>query len=253
MKLNKGFSLGELLVCIGLIGIIAAILIPQALVHKPSKSKALFRKAYNLTEKAVFDLINNQELFPEMDVDQYNEGADLSTGFAYFNPEKNREMNDTGKYFCKKFTEKMNTAGKVICDERHAMPDDGNPMENTKPVENQAATPNFVTNDGVAWFYSPLRLCSLDEDGVSRPEGTTCESKSDSTEGLVPALPPSTHNNYVCFQIDTNGNELPNSRAGKDPDRFFFCVYFDGKVAVPKETGAGKEVEYLRSNSIFNK
>ena len=46
-----GFSLGELLICLGLMAVIAAMIIPAATKHVPSKNKALFKKSYHNIEK----------------------------------------------------------------------------------------------------------------------------------------------------------------------------------------------------------
>ena len=123
MKQYKiGFSLGELLICLGLMAVIAAMIIPAASKHMPSKSKALFKKTYHNIEKITFDLINNTNVFPQATIESYHDNADLSTGFAYFDPDKDRERDDTGKFFCKRFTEELNTTGKVLCEEAHFMP-----------------------------------------------------------------------------------------------------------------------------------
>ena len=244
-----GFSLGELLICLGLMAVIAAMIIPAATKHVPSKNKALFKKSYHNIEKITFDLINNTTIFPDATIESYNDNADLSTGFAYFNPEKGREKDDTGKYFCKRFTEELNTSGEVLCEEAHFMPAEGVDF-NPVPTKGDTSTPSFVTTDGIAWFYSPVKLCAL-ENGVSRPNDITCQDKTNATEGVSIPLAADTYNDYVCFQIDVNGEKEPNRRTETtDPDRFNVCIYYDGSVVLPKLTGNGSEAEYLRSNTI---
>ena len=88
MKLSKnGFNLGEMLICIGLISVVVAMMIPAVMSKKPGKNKALFRKAYYNTEKVIYELANDEDSklgFPGTKITQFKEGQDQSTGFGYF-------------------------------------------------------------------------------------------------------------------------------------------------------------------------
>ena len=66
-KAKSGFTLAELMVCLTIIAVISTILIPTLGRVRPNKSKAMFKKAYNISERVVYELVNDQELYPTTD------------------------------------------------------------------------------------------------------------------------------------------------------------------------------------------
>lgn len=236
---KKGFTLGEMLICLGIISVVVAIMIPAAMSKKPAKNKSLFRKAYYNTEKIVYDLVNEENRekgFPGTKSGEFAMGTDQSTAFAYFDNTKqvkirnggtystvNRRKSVTGKYLCTRFAEKLNTSGIIDCNNTHTMPGNGALMTSDVTILGANSSPNFVTNDGVAWFMSINTICKKDR--------ASCTSDS-----------------AITISLDVNGNNPPNTSASNDPDRFTFSFDPEGKMTVPTGSRAAR---YLKSNTIF--
>lgn len=62
---KRAFTLAELMIALGVIGILAAVLIP--IVHNimPDQNVLMARRAYTLARKAVAEIVNNHECYPE--------------------------------------------------------------------------------------------------------------------------------------------------------------------------------------------
>ena len=301
MKYSKfAYTLAEMLICLAIISVVVAMVIPAAMSKKPAKNKALFRKSYYNLERAVHEMVNDESLFPDTKASDYASTAlDHSTLFAYYYPdavidaandEQKKSMKvkiqssgpyysmtryrvrkgkyssswgTTGELFCSEFAKRMNISGKASCNCQVTMPDDGTLP---KPKANcLKGAPSFVTNDGVMWYINPLGdFCVRRE----KPDGTieyrsgdtasTCKHEVSANGDLKPATSTNYLSDYVCFQLDVNGEAAPNSRFGHDPDRFQICVYYDGRIEIPRyqnpanKTDKSKESLYLESNKIVD-
>lgn len=298
MKYSKfAYTLAEMLICLAIISVVVAMVIPAAMSKKPAKNKALFRKSYYNLERAVHEMVNDESLFPDTKASDYASTAlDHSTLFAYYYPDavidaandeqkKSMKMHvqpfstnstlyrvrkgkysslwgTTGELFCSEVAKRMNISGKAYCTSLHKMPDDGTPPPNKSSL---GTYPNIVTNDGVMWYINPLgSFCVRRE----KPDGTieyrsgdtasTCKHEVSANGDLKPATNTNYLSDYVCFQLDVNGEAAPNSRFGHDPDRFQICVYYDGRIEIPRyqnpanKTDKSKESLYLESNKIVD-
>ncbi len=131
IKLHKGFTLAELMVCLAIISIIATLLMPAIGKLRPNKNKVMFKKAYYLTERIISEMINDEDMYPTVDglVGFDNSTASVTiNGVSYVGNTK----------FCKLFALKVNT------------------LEDSASV-NCATTasfgnPSFTTTDGVEWI-----------------------------------------------------------------------------------------------------
>ena len=65
---KRGFTMAEMLVCLAIISVIATILIPTLGRIKPNKEKTMFKKAYQITERVIYELVNDPELYPATDI-----------------------------------------------------------------------------------------------------------------------------------------------------------------------------------------
>ena len=63
---SKGFSLMEILIALGLVGILVAVLSPNLAKMLPDKKKAMFIKAYTRTEIAVANMRNHSEMYVDL-------------------------------------------------------------------------------------------------------------------------------------------------------------------------------------------
>ena len=62
MKKLKGFTLAETLVTLSIIGVLAVLTL-TTLGNKVDRNKALFKKAYSITERTVVELVNDETLY----------------------------------------------------------------------------------------------------------------------------------------------------------------------------------------------
>ena len=63
----KAFTLGEVLVTLLIVGVIAAMLIPTLKNIQPDRQKLMFKKAYTTVERIVTELVNDDYLYSETD------------------------------------------------------------------------------------------------------------------------------------------------------------------------------------------
>ena len=66
---NKGYTLAEALIAIGVIGVIAAVMLPMMNKFKPDEDKVLFIKTYDAIVEATSYLTNNggeKDIYPQI-------------------------------------------------------------------------------------------------------------------------------------------------------------------------------------------
>lgn len=66
MKKLKGFTLTELMVAMGVIGILVAVVTPAIMKTRPNKNKMMIKKSFYTAEQIVSTLINDERLYPYM-------------------------------------------------------------------------------------------------------------------------------------------------------------------------------------------
>ena len=138
MKLNKGFTLAEVLVTIAIIGVISAIVLPIMKDVTPNREQVMLKKAYYLVSRNVNEMINDEDLYPERDnenlsgfsnVDIHDQTADGRQ--ARFH---GQEYSGNSK-FCNIMAARMNVKGNVVCNAARTLAQGG----------------NFTTADGIIW------------------------------------------------------------------------------------------------------
>lgn len=107
MKISKnGFTLSEVLIVLGLLGILAAILLPAVAHLRPNKEKMMYRKAYYIAERMVYEIVNDETLYPG--ADPSNDGLKDTSKITY----NNIEYYGLDK-FCRLFAAKVNTSTEI--------------------------------------------------------------------------------------------------------------------------------------------
>ena len=138
MKYNKGFTLAEVLVTIGIIGVLSAITLPTLINTAPNKEQIMLKKAYYLISRTANELINDEDLYPERNdarfsgfsnVDIHDQTADGSQARYH-----GQEFWGNNK-FCNLMAARMNVKGNITCDRAISLNDGG----------------NFTTADGIIW------------------------------------------------------------------------------------------------------
>lgn len=138
---KKGFTLSELIIALGLIGVIAAITAPLIDGIMPDKNKTIFLKAYKAIYDINKDLLNDRALYRE-----YKDGGNRVVGFADIgNPAVEPEgYNNEKQKYGQLLASRMELLNAVT------IADSGNV--------------NFVTRDGIAWVVTQgTRSCKNNE------------------------------------------------------------------------------------------
>ena len=221
MKRYRAFTLAEIIITISIIGALAILTIAIANNSVPNKEMVMLKKAYFLTSRAVNELINDEDFYPET-------SDDNSQGFAHtmIGPQGTKTREEEAKYhgqtysgnqkFCGLVATKLNLTGDETINERCAKRislDEGG---------------NFTTTDGVVWSMP------------SDPDGSF--QKNNNTETI-----------YIDVNGIDNGKNCGDSitdsgiNACKEPndahDRFAIKISSDGAITVPSEIAR----EYLRT------
>lgn len=107
---KKGFTLGEVAISLVIVGVLAAMFLPVIKNAMPNQEQLMFKKAYYLTERVVAEMVNDDDMYPELDeVDaaQYfgNTSKIRSKGVEYEGNTK----------FCELFASKINKSSEVSC------------------------------------------------------------------------------------------------------------------------------------------
>ncbi len=173
-NIKSAFSLGEVLVTLAIVGIIASLIIPIIKQTQPDRQKVLFRKAYSNIERVVTELINDDYLYPEAtkaDGTPY-EGLDNVTNEVELNDETAPYTG--GNKFCNLITLKLNTISS-----------DDNNCPGTPGGNGTFGTPSFTTNEGIAYFipsttFATDATITIDTNGDKAPNcrfnATSCKS-----------------------------------------------------------------------------
>lgn len=220
LKKNKGFTLAELLITLCVCAMLAMIIMPAIAYMRPDKKKVMFKKAYYVAERMVYELANDEEFYPTTGetVGLANTVQTTYLGHTYGSPSD--ETKQKGK-FCSLFARKVNTTEDLtynngVLDVCSSNPNYSNLGKGTY------TTPTFTTTDGISWYlpYTDFKSTNYND-----------------TDGAK-------------IYVDVNGKEGPNCInervTGCRPDIFIIHVMADGKMYV-KGT---KEKEYLGTTKL---
>lgn len=126
MIIKKGFTLSEVMITIGLVGVLAAILIPATIKVTPSTNKLMAKKANYTIQKAIANMINDDKNYPG---DVMFTATTVPQGFAQ----------GTATQFCTLLADQMNTVG---------------------PTSTSPCT--FTTSDGIVWSVPQVLFSNAD-------------------------------------------------------------------------------------------
>lgn len=205
---HKGFTLAEVMVVLGILGVLAAILIPAVFQTAPNNNKVMFKKAYYTLEQVVSKMINDDTSYPSV-----TNASNIERGFNYTDVKSN---NTTNK-FCYYLTNELNTVGTVTC-----------------PINPDYTNGTFTTTDGVSWsVYFPAADAAYDTQfPMSSPYYAT---------KIIVDVNGSKNPNCTA---DTGGSAAPYSLTlcpvttdcSSKPDKFIIGVRYDGKLQIGSNT-----------------
>jgi len=220
MLKKYGYTLAEVLIVLALLGIIASILLPAVAGVRPNRDKSMFRKAYHVAERIVYELVNDDDLYSTAEGTKL--GLDNTNSVSY-NGEtfgSNDITTDAAKQkFCLLFSKKVNIV------ENTARCTGKTPKGIVAATKGQydVTETSFITTDGVAWYLPVTNFESTDGKPVT-----------------------------VSMYVDVNGEKEPNctyndsdTKSCRKPDIYKIFLQSDGKMYV----NGTKEKEYLQGNT----
>lgn len=215
----KAFTLPEVLVTLGVIGILSAILIPVVMGQRPDATKILYRKEYGITEKVVTELINDDQLYPSSQkFVSLTDGKSYPMGF-YYTTDSTGGANGKNK-FCYYFMDKLNLLGPNTCPDAATAPTD------TKGVK------IGTTTDGADWYLSnPTNLVNQFF-CLSYPTSFTYNTRIivDVNGSKGPNC--LTDSGYTLYAPTANARSC---NTGEEPDTFIIGIGFNGSVKAGSE------------------
>ncbi len=208
---TKAFTLSELLVALGVIGILCAILLPVIVNLLPNQNTMMAKRAYYMVQSVVSDLINDESCYPDKSNSASGKRYGFDDGFAYSNcvnwdaaADISTEAN-AGKKFVTLYTDKVDVSSTNIGTDGKG---------------------SFTTKDGMSW--------SFDGTGFASKASKTSVAKLivDVNGKEAPNCGQSTASNVDLGDGATlEGNDKCNARE-KGFDRFVINIYEDGRLKV---------------------
>jgi len=203
MKKYRAFTLAEVLVVLAIIAVLAVLVTPMLINTVPNKEMVMFKKAYFLTSRAVNELINDDEFYPDDPTGRtigFQHTSIVDSGASDREAIYNGTMFTAHYKFCGLFGTKLNltTQGSLrwLCN-------------GTVPLSRGG---NYQTADGIMWsmptddeFKHGEETISVDVNGMNPPN---------------------------CGEEDRNGIERVCDR-DEAPDQFKIIVGRDGNIRVP--------------------
>lgn len=133
-KLKSGFTLSEVLVTLGVIGVLLGILMPVMKNAMPNQSMVMFKKSYYIIERVVSELVNDDDMYPDVIDDDVEPFLGNIMEITY----NGKEYQGDTK-FCELFSEKLNLKSEATCVEKTF-------------TDGELPDAQFVTTDNVAYI-----------------------------------------------------------------------------------------------------
>ena len=211
MKIKHGFTLAEVVITLGILGILATIALPMLNDSRPNQEMIMLKKVYYLTSRIVSELINDEDFYPDADKEE-------DSGFSHVTlmpaaPEAKyhgREYSGDTK-FCGLFAARMNL--------RDAAPNcTAQSVNSVFPAGSSPRGGTFTTADNVVWLLPITNFPNSAGD-----DGHVADSTGQASL-------------YVDVNGEKPGNCFPNQVVGNGvcskPDRFEIKVDRWGKLYI---------------------
>lgn len=217
MKKN-GFTLAELVVALGVIGIITALIIPAAHKLMPDNNKVLYLKAYDTISTTIDGLKNNSKLYPicskdNIDCASHPLFSNRKPLLAPFNVANDDRFEGKTK-LCNLLAFSFDDLNNANCkSDRY-----------TYDASTFGNNVSFVSKNGMQWIVSPYEYSY---------DASSARFQTD-------------------IWVDINGSAEPNciySDACQKPDRFKFMVAADGTIVQADPKG----IAYSNTRKTFTK
>lgn len=218
-RLNKAFTLTELLVALGVIGVLCAILLPVIFNLLLNKNTIMAKRAYYTVQTVVADLINDEACYPDLtNASDTDKRVGFDDGFGYANCSKWGGDENTGTI---DYEGNQNTKFLTLFKDKLDIGTDNGT--------------SFTTKDGMQWIMhtqgftnknnkNAMTLITVDVNGKDSPN---CSPSSNSSK--------------------LDGYESCSGKT-KGYDRFTIGVYADGRIKIDSnDTWASNAVQVNRN------
>ncbi len=144
--MKKAFTLPEAIICVGIVAVIAAIMIPGLIKTRPDEEKLMLKKAYNTASEVISYLTNDVSVFSRMQAD----------GFA--DSQVYKDLDDVtysgNTKFCSVFRSKINLATEGTVSSNKSF----------------ACSVDFTSIDGIKWRVATNPASTLQNDIWNRKD-----------------------------------------------------------------------------------
>lgn len=209
---KKGFTLTEMLIAIGIIGVIAAITIPILLKNIPSQKESTKKKADYLVEQIVNQLYDDDIMYPK--TKEFTVGFQNTEKATILDPASHKLVDYEGDTkFCKLFASRMVLASgsKIVCENERS--------EDTSHLAR--GKKSFTAKDGIEWYLPVTSFAQGAAEimvDVNGPDGKNCVEGEKYKDALG----------------------LEHTCTAKDADRFIYYVKTNGTISLKKPTNVQK-------------
>ena len=227
---KRGFTLTELMIALTVMGIICVTVLPAIVRTAPAKNKIMMKQAYYTTTTLVSDLINNPNLYPQVD----SEG-NMKVGF-----DNTEEVEYAGETYGGAATNDGNGAYAKFIGLFSAHLNKDGEIDTTCP---SSSSEEEAVPDDSTWQY-----CRI----FTSPNGMKWS--------LYSVYTTASGENTNTIVVDVNGNKEPNCMQGDDSanqeckdreedfDRFSMEIKDDGTVTIPEEQTWAREAIQVSSS-----
>jgi len=212
--MKRGFTLAEILISVGIIGVVAALMLPMVNKYKPDENKIRFLQTYTTIMEIMPGIVNNKDAYPLMSV--YGITATVYDEYPLMNV--NHVVNIDGtdysgtKKICRLLAMGLNTTGSINCTDNY-----------NANILNETFSPSFKSVNGVEYLVQ-----------------TYLSGNSYRTEVMIDVN--GSGNGANCYIVNEGCRE---------PDRFLITIGPDGQVNAGDSMG--KEHLKTRTNWKLNR
>lgn len=230
MRRFKGFTLTELMIALTVIGIIVAVVTPAIMKSRPNKNKMMVKKTFYTTENIISNLINDENLYPDMR-DLCKPGAE-SSGDSKIYCAWGFDYSEEGMFDGEKYDAEGKFAA-LFKDNLNVSKDISNCEGSSVTVSDRSVCTKFYTTDGVLWdIQGTVDAWTSGQDKVG-----TFDDQTDAA-------------GIGTITIDVNGDEEPNlacTKANDDCDQYEIQILANGKLRINPDHE--RAIEYVTINT----